>query len=179
MTPGPRNPPDDDAPDDRWRGGHLGRLLGEAMRRFDARVLQLMADDREVPLGLAHLADDPLYKTNAGRVENRATLIPHLAAAMKTQATAHWDAALSAVNVPAGPINDIGQALADPQSVARGLATMAGNRPAIASPLRLSDSMPDAGTEPPLLGQNTGEVLQDLLGHSEVDVAMLKARGIV
>ena len=130
-------------------------------------------------LGLAHLADDPLYKTNAGRVENRATLIPHLAAAMKTQATAHWDAALSAVNVPAGPINDIGQALADPQSVARGLATMAGNRPAIASPLRLSDSMPDAGTEPPLLGQNTGEVLQDLLGHSEVDVAMLKARGIV
>lgn len=130
-------------------------------------------------LGLAHLADDPLYKTNAGRVENRATLIPHLAAAMKTQTTAHWDAALSAVNVPAGPINDIGQALADPQSVARGLATMAGNRPAIASPLRLSDSMPDAGSEPPLLGQNTGEVLQDLLGHSEVDVAMLKARGIV
>jgi crotonobetainyl-CoA:carnitine CoA-transferase CaiB-like acyl-CoA transferase len=130
-------------------------------------------------LGLAHLADDPLYKTNAGRVENRATLIPHLAAAMKTQATAHWDAALSAVNVPAGSINDIGQALADPQSVARGLATMAGNRPAIASPLRLADSMPDAGTEPPLLGQNTGEVLQDLLGHSEVDVAMLKARGIV
>lgn len=130
-------------------------------------------------LGLAHLADDPLYKTNAGRVENRATLIPRLAAAMKIQTTAHWDAALSAVNVPAGPINDIGQALADPQSVARGLATMAGNRPAIASPLRLSDSMPDAGTEPPLLGQNTGEVLQDLLGHSEVDVAMLKARGIV
>ncbi len=57
MTPRPRTPPDDDAPDDRWRGGHLGRLLGEAMRRFDARVLQLMADDREVPLGLAHLAE--------------------------------------------------------------------------------------------------------------------------
>lgn len=57
MTPGPRNLPDDDAPDDRWRGGHLGRLLGEAMRRFDARVLQLMANDREVPLGLAHLAE--------------------------------------------------------------------------------------------------------------------------
>ena len=130
-------------------------------------------------LGLAHLADDPLYKTNAGRVENRATLIPHLAAAMKTQATAHWDAALSAVNVPAGPINDIGQALADPQSVARGLATMAGNRPAIASPLRLSDSMPDAGTEPPLLGQNTAEVLESLLGHGASDVAALRDKGVI
>jgi crotonobetainyl-CoA:carnitine CoA-transferase CaiB-like acyl-CoA transferase len=130
-------------------------------------------------LGLAALAVDPLYATNAGRVENRATLIPQLAAAMKTQTTAHWDAALSAANVPAGPINDIGQALADPQSVARGLATMAGNRPAIASPLRLSDSMPDAGSEPPLLGQNTAEVLQDLLGHSAADIAALKQRSVV
>ena len=130
-------------------------------------------------LGLAHMADDPLYKTNAGRVDNRATLIPHLAAAMKTQTTAHWDAALSAANVPAGPINDIGQALADPQSVARGLATMAGNRPAIASPLRLSDSMPDTGTEPPLLGQNTAEVLESLLGHDASDVAALRDKGVI
>ena len=130
-------------------------------------------------LGLAHMADDPLYKTNAGRVDNRATLIPHLAAAMKTQTTAHWDAALSAANVPAGPINDIGQALADPQSVARGLATIAGNRPAIASPLRLSDSMPDTGTEPPLLGQNTAEVLESLLGHDASDVAALRDKGVI
>ena len=130
-------------------------------------------------LGLPALASDPLYQTNAGRVENRATLIPHLAAAMKTHTTAHWDAALSAANVPAGPINDIGQALADPQSVARGLATMAGNRPAIASPLRLSDSMPDAGSEPPLLGQNTAEVLESLLGHGASDVAALRDKGVI
>src|SRR5690606_4308936 len=42
--------------DDRWRQTHLGRLLGHAMRRFDERVLQLMADDEGVPLVLAHLA---------------------------------------------------------------------------------------------------------------------------
>lgn len=42
--------------DDRWRQTHLGRLLGHAMRRFDERVLQLMADDEAVPLVLAHLA---------------------------------------------------------------------------------------------------------------------------
>lgn len=42
--------------DDRWRQTHLGRLLGHSMRRFDERVLQLMADDETVPLGLAHLA---------------------------------------------------------------------------------------------------------------------------
>src|SRR5256885_8137099 len=43
-------------PADAWRQTHLGRLLGHAMRRFDARVLQLMARDVEVPLALSNLA---------------------------------------------------------------------------------------------------------------------------
>ncbi|WP_187322866.1 MarR family winged helix-turn-helix transcriptional regulator [Paracidovorax avenae] len=42
--------------DDAWRLTHLGRLLGHAMRRFDARVLELMAHDVQVPLALSHLA---------------------------------------------------------------------------------------------------------------------------
>lgn len=39
-----------------WRQTHLGRLLGLAMRRFDARVLQLMANNPDVPLALSNLA---------------------------------------------------------------------------------------------------------------------------
>ncbi|MRD48637.1 MarR family winged helix-turn-helix transcriptional regulator [Caenimonas koreensis] len=42
--------------DDAWRLTHLGRLLGHAARRFDARVLELMAHDIDVPLALANLA---------------------------------------------------------------------------------------------------------------------------
>lgn len=42
--------------DDGWRLTHLGRLLGHAMRRFDERVLQLMARNVEVPLALSNLA---------------------------------------------------------------------------------------------------------------------------
>ena len=42
--------------EDAWRQTHLGRLLGHAMRRFDARVLQLMSRDVEVPLALSNLA---------------------------------------------------------------------------------------------------------------------------
>lgn len=45
-----------DFQDDRWRQSHLGRWLGDAMRRFDARVLQLMASNEGVPLALANLA---------------------------------------------------------------------------------------------------------------------------
>ena len=43
-------------PDDDWRQTHLGRLLGHAMRRFDERVLSLMAHDVDVPLALSNLA---------------------------------------------------------------------------------------------------------------------------
>jgi DNA-binding MarR family transcriptional regulator len=42
--------------DDRWRETHLGRLLGHAMRQFDARVLSLMANNDQVPLALSNLA---------------------------------------------------------------------------------------------------------------------------
>ena len=43
-------------PDDGWRLTHLGRLLGHASRRFDERVLHLMAHDVDVPLALSNLA---------------------------------------------------------------------------------------------------------------------------
>lgn len=42
--------------DDRWRSTHLGRRMGLALRRFDERVLHLMAHDAQVPLALSHLA---------------------------------------------------------------------------------------------------------------------------
>jgi DNA-binding MarR family transcriptional regulator len=42
--------------DDGWRLTHLGRLLGHAMRRFDERVLHLMAHNIDVPLALSNLA---------------------------------------------------------------------------------------------------------------------------
>lgn len=42
--------------DTRWRLTHLGRRMGHALRRFDERVLWLMARNVEVPLALSNLA---------------------------------------------------------------------------------------------------------------------------
>jgi DNA-binding MarR family transcriptional regulator len=39
-----------------WQNNHMGRLLGDALRRFDARVLQVMSRHEALPLSLAHLA---------------------------------------------------------------------------------------------------------------------------
>ena len=43
-------------PDIAWRQTHLGRLLGQALSRFDARVLDLMVHNVDVPLALSNLA---------------------------------------------------------------------------------------------------------------------------
>ena len=57
-----KSAPDDSAaiggttPDASWRLTHLGRLLGQALRRFDERVLSLMASNVAVPLALSNLA---------------------------------------------------------------------------------------------------------------------------
>lgn len=42
--------------EENWRLIHLGRLLGHALRRFDERVLVLMARNVDVPLALSNLA---------------------------------------------------------------------------------------------------------------------------
>jgi DNA-binding MarR family transcriptional regulator len=43
-------------PDSGWRATHVGRLLGESLRRFDTRVQTLMAHSEHAPLALSNLA---------------------------------------------------------------------------------------------------------------------------
>ncbi|MDO8250024.1 MAG: MarR family transcriptional regulator [Rhodoferax sp.] len=46
----------DPYPQDGWRQTHLGHWMNQALQRFDARVLALMARNEEVPLALSNLA---------------------------------------------------------------------------------------------------------------------------
>ena len=89
-------------------------------------------------LGLAALATDPDYKTNALRQKHHGKLESVIETLLKTQTTAHWLAIMAKADIPAGPINNIEQALAHPQVAARnmlvsvpdgsgGTLTLAGN----------------------------------------------------
>lgn len=46
----------DPYPTDGWRQTHLGHWMNQALQRFDARVLALMARNENVPLALSNLA---------------------------------------------------------------------------------------------------------------------------
>ena len=63
----------------------------------------------------------PDYKTNALRQKHHGKLERELESVLKADTTAHWLAVLGKAGVPAGPINNIKQALEHPQVAARNM----------------------------------------------------------
>ena len=134
--------------------------------------------------GVPHLAEDSRFRRNADRVRNRDVLIAELEAILRTKPLAFWVERIDAAGVPCGPINDIGQALADPQVAARGMRidlahVLAGRVPMVANPIKMSVTPPGYGLPPPLLGEHTACVLHEYAGVDEHQLNALKARRIV
>jgi len=132
-------------------------------------------------IGGASLLEDSRFATNRGRVGARAELIALIAPLMQRKSTADWMAAMEAAGVPAGPINEIEDALNDPQAQARALtAPLAREDGAGLSMLRhpVKYSRTRIFDEaPPRLGANTSEVLADYLDAEEYGA--LEARGVI
>ena len=135
-------------------------------------------------LGHPDLATDPRFATNGERIANQKVLNELLGNITRTQDRVYWDRVLTAAGVPAGPINDCFQALDHPQARAKQSLTMmphasGGEIPAIASPLRMSESPVSFRTAPPLMGQHTNAVLTRMLSLSAEDLARLSAEGVI
>ncbi|MEN1832429.1 CaiB/BaiF CoA-transferase family protein [Pseudomonas lijiangensis] len=134
--------------------------------------------------GQAQWADDPRFQTNKLRVANRAELIPLIRQVTVFRTTAQWVEALEVAGVPCGPINDLAQVFADPQVQARGLAiemphALGGSVAQVASPIRLSETPVEYRRAPPLLGEHTQEVLQNILGLKAEEVQALREAGVL
>jgi len=94
-----------------------------------------------------------------------------------------WIALLESNNVPCGPINTIDQVFEDPQVQHRGMRVSLqhprGEVDLLASPMRFGDTPVTYDVAPPLLGQHTREVLQQVLGYDDAQIDTLQARRVV
>ncbi len=143
-------------------------------------------------LGDESLADDERYKTNQLRVANRDNLITAIKSLSAKQTSTQLIAALADASVPCGPINDMEAVFADPQVIARQLhielpkdesIASTGEQspltaPGVACPVRLSATPPTYRSAPPVLGNQTLEVLQQRLGLSDQQAGDLLKAGI-
>jgi crotonobetainyl-CoA:carnitine CoA-transferase CaiB-like acyl-CoA transferase len=108
-------------------------------------------------VGLAGLSRDPRFVTNADRVTHRTALTAAITAATATFRRDDLLALLDSAGVPAGPINTVEQAFADPQVIARAMAVTVTREdgttlPGVRTPLRFSDAELAIGRAAPLLG---------------------------
>nr|MDP2190307.1 CaiB/BaiF CoA-transferase family protein [Rhodoferax sp.] len=137
-----------------------------------------------VSAGRPQWAEDPCFKTNAARVEHRTALIPLMRQVTVGRTTHDWITLLENVGVPCGPINTLADVFADPQVQARGMKIemthpVAGIIPLVASPIRLSDTPVQYRSAPPQLGQDTHQVLREVLGLSEGAIDDLSKQGVL
>jgi crotonobetainyl-CoA:carnitine CoA-transferase CaiB-like acyl-CoA transferase len=96
----------------------------------------------------------------------------------------HWTLRLGAAGIPAGPVNDIPTALADPHLQTRGMVQtvhhpVTGDIALIGPVAKMSNTPAAIQKPPPLLGEHTFTVLNEWLGYSETKIQDLSARGVI
>jgi crotonobetainyl-CoA:carnitine CoA-transferase CaiB-like acyl-CoA transferase len=136
--------------------------------------------------GAPELADDPRFRTNTDRVNNREALYRILPGLTRRKIQAEWVDGLAELGVPSGPVNTLDQVFADPQVRHRGMkltmdydGARDGTVDLIANPIRFSGTQIDYRYPPPKLGEHTDALLQELLDLSPEEIAKLRDDGAI
>ena len=136
--------------------------------------------------GVPELINDERFVTNKARVQNREALTQILNEVMRQNPSAYWLEELEKNKITCGPINNIDQVFADTQVVARDMRIEM-NHPAtggepvslIGSPSKMSVTEVSYRHAPPMLGQHTEEVLEELLGLDAAECNRLREQGVI
>jgi formyl-CoA transferase len=134
-------------------------------------------------IGRPELAQDPAWNTPEARLPK----LDQVWATIEewTQQYTKYEVMekLNAIDVPCGPILDTKELIEDEALAASGMIVSVdhptrGTFKTVGCPLKLSDS-PVAVECSPLLSEHTDEILKDVLGYGEEDIAGLRAEGAI
>ena len=131
--------------------------------------------------GADHLGNDERFATNRSRMINRLELEAELNEIMPARTTAAWLKIFEDGGLPAGPVLNVAEMHADPQTIARDMVPavehpVAGTVQTIGLPVKFSKTPGGVETAAPLLGQHTSQVLTEA-GFSRDEIADLLNTG--
>ncbi|KAF9584273.1 hypothetical protein BGW38_006999 [Lunasporangiospora selenospora] len=164
--------------------GHPSIVPYQVLETRDSHIMIGAGNDNQFRslckvLQLDTLSENPLYRMNRDRVTNREALIQILTNRLKSENNAFWLQAMEGKGVPFAPINNIGQTFSHPQVLARDMVQeiehpTVGKIKVTGTPVKYSHTKPSIRTPPPLLGQHTDHVLQDILQYDDTKIQSLK-----
>ncbi|XP_015258515.1 PREDICTED: succinate--hydroxymethylglutarate CoA-transferase [Cyprinodon variegatus] len=173
----------------RWGTAHESIVPYQGFRTKDGHLVVAAGNNQQFVrvcqvLDLQNLTEDPNYRTNQLRVQNRKQLLQTLSERFLQENTADWLRRFQGSGVPVGPINSIQEVFSEPQVKHNGLIQEmehpTAGRIAVPGPaVRFSSFSLSAPTAPPLIGQHTVQVLRDTLACSDdVIRELLEAKAV-
>lgn len=177
------------APPKRFGNAHPNIVPYQAFQAADRPLALAVGNDRQfrtfcAVAGRPELAEDPRFTTNTDRLDQRDVLIPLVAAVIAERPADEWLRVLNDAGVPAGPINTVPEAMADPQVQALGLLRTLPHPTAesiqvVGPAVHLSETPIEPRRAPPRHGEHTDDVLREVLGISTEAIATLREDGAV
>ncbi|XP_076744774.1 succinyl-CoA:glutarate CoA-transferase isoform X1 [Maylandia zebra] len=174
----------------RWGTAHESIVPYQGFKTKDGHIVVAAGNEKQFVrvcqvMELTELTEEPKYKTNKLRVENRKQLLHTLSQRFLQETTADWLKKFKGSGVPVGPINSIQEVFSEPQVKHNRLVQemnhpTAGRIAVVGPAVRFSSFSPSGPTPPPLIGQHTVEVLRDVLSYSnEVIETLLESKAVV
>jgi crotonobetainyl-CoA:carnitine CoA-transferase CaiB-like acyl-CoA transferase len=132
-------------------------------------------------IGAPELVKDPRFLNSAGRMSNLPALQDELSARFRTKSSAHWLKMLDEKGVPCGPVRDMLQALADPQTIARGMVVEVphaklGRVQTLGTPVKFSGTPGTIRSGAPVYGEHSREILSEY-GFADDEIAAFEKEG--
>ena len=158
-------------------GGYL--QVHCASQEFAMKTLRMMASE---VVDMKGMDSDPRFQTQSDRMANRDALDDALSRGFGSKPRAEWLALLETWDVPGGPVNNIAEALADPQVLLRNMVVdvdhpTAGRYKTAGNPIKTG--APEVFNPPPTLGLDTSSILTGLLGYDPREVEYLRNTGAI
>jgi crotonobetainyl-CoA:carnitine CoA-transferase CaiB-like acyl-CoA transferase len=173
----------------RQGNAHLQIVPYQLFQTSDSWIVLAVGNDGQFrrfceAAGVAELASDPRYATNAARVQNRGELVPRLETLLRSRTMADWQESLVMAEVPHAPVRDYAALFADPQTAARRMRVTVRDpqgRPVdlVGTPFHVGGTTLPGASMPPALGQHTEAVLRDVLGLNAERIAELRHKGVI